>query len=173
MTDASAELTLALTTELRTLSSNVFEGNIDIRSSDKWLVGTILELGVVTGLKWADLVEGFSEIASLSPLIHGFWTDDSAIWLHMGLNVWKSTRLDRFAGSRVLSMANNEAMNSIKRMQTVKLVLIDDDYPALSSDTSIDLNGYQTMVHYLRASLRLGAADTSRVVRLLAEQGVE
>lgn len=69
-----------------------------------------------------------------STVIDGFWNGENAVWLNMGLDVSQSTRLDRFAGSRILSMANNDALDSTTLVQTVKLVeLLSHETAALTS----------------------------------------
>ena len=90
----------------------------------------------------------------------------------MGLAVWNSTRLDRFAGSRILSMANNDPIDSDKRMQTIKI----SESNTTNALELMDINHvqeYQTMVHFLRVSLRLGHSDATKIVSLLVDQGVE
>ena len=92
--------------------------------------------------------------------------------LHKGPGVWQSTRLDRFAGSQVRSVANNDAIASPKRMQT--FTLVENTQYASPTRTLIapTLDQYQTMVYLLKASPRLGPADTTEVIHLLAVNGI-
>lgn len=161
------------------LSNAIALDDIRIDEPPQWLAGTVLELSVATG-DWQEVVDILGDLSKQSPLVHGFWKDQGAIWLHMGLDVWQSTRLDRFSGSRILTAANNDPINSTKRMQTLKLVQIDSHVKRKKSTltpaatlSSVQLTVYQTMAHFLRASLRLGARDISKVVRLLAKYEVD
>ena len=61
MTTPAAELALALTTELTSLSHKVFEDEPKFRLPNQWPIGTVLKIGVVAGLEWPDLIDGFNE----------------------------------------------------------------------------------------------------------------
>lgn len=188
--DSAIELSTALADELQRACTDVFATEITFRRPRQWLVSTVLVLELNSlEIDWDTFTDGFETVSCQSPLIHGLWSDDNqAIWLHMGLDVWQSTRLDRFCGSRVLSMLNNDPIDSTKRMQTIKVVpvtddfeggdrhLIDDTDAALQPSISVkpsQLKDLQVMAHHLRASLRLRSSDVSKVIRLLANYGMD
>lgn len=90
----------------------------------------------------------------------------------MGLDPWKSTRLDRFAGSRVFSAANNESLCSADRLQTVRLSPMAEVPPA-GPNTLHEIVSYQHMAHFLGASLRIGPCGTLTVMELLMNHGAD
>ncbi|KAK3717462.1 hypothetical protein LTR37_005852 [Vermiconidia calcicola] len=131
-----------------------------------------LSAGGNVDVTYSELTPGFEVLSTQPPLIHGFWVDEEATWLHMGLDVWQSTRLDRFAGSRVRSVVDNDAIASPKRMQTLRLMEDKQYAPPKKTLITPTLGQYQTTVHFLMASLRLGRADTTELIHLLVVNGI-
>lgn len=82
-----------------------------------------IQVKLSSGLPWLDFVSAFDDAASQSDMIHGYWTTkaNDELCVLMALDVWRSTRLDRLVGSRILNMVNNDALDSPKRMQALKL----------------------------------------------------
>ena len=188
MTDVTSppDLAATLAQELASACSTIFDTEITFDCPNQWLLSTVLDLRVKTDMPWYELIEGIEEVVNHCPLVHDVWINNH-VWLHMGLDIWQSTRLDRFGGSRVLSMANNDALDSPKRVQTIRLTSATERHITrprstrkesskigLLEFTSISsLKAYQTMAHFLKASLRLSSSDISRVIRILMDNGLE
>ena len=90
----------------------------------------------------------------------------------MGLDVYRSTRIDRLRGSRVLSMLNDAPLDSEYRLQLVKV-----DFSALGPISAAGRSYYniegildqQRVTNFLAASLRLAPADVTQVIRYFNE----
>lgn len=173
--DIAKELIDALANEILEVSSLVFEEDkpLVLRRPARWIVGTVLSLQAEAAFAWDDLVERLRETTTRSSLIYGFWQGNNAVYLHMGLGVWKSTRLDRFAGSRIRSVANNAPVVSDQRMQMIRISSSPPtNFNEIVASPQV-MKEYQLMAHVLRVSLRLGPSDTGRVLGFLADHGVE
>lgn len=121
--------------------------------------------------EWETIAEQLQQLPVSSNLIYGYWADEERLYLEMGRDPWKSTRRDRFSGSRVWNTANNDALDSADRMQLIE-VMPQFDGDAMDVDVNEADEGLtcerQTMAHFLRASLRLGPVDVLTVTNLLA-----
>lgn len=91
----------------------------------------------------------------------------------MGLDVWQTTRCDRSAGSPTLSETNNDPVDSLNRMQTVRVVYRSPDRSGgLYHAPEGHANFYQTVAFMLRCMLRLGSRDVSNMIQVFAKHGV-
>lgn len=150
---------------------------VSVQSPDVWFLDTCLHLNVY-GMKreeWTHILEETQSVVASAASIHGYWTDDvDTLWLQMGRAPWKSTRIDRFSGSRVWSTVNNDSLNSADRLQLVKISRRLGDPPQEVTATHPDglIPEWQTMAHFLRMSLRLGPIDNLTVMELLVSRRV-
>lgn len=136
---------------------------------ESWLVGTELII-TVPAISWQGVQESLDSVVEFSPMIHGHWADgEDALFVLMGVDVWQSTRCDRFFGSRIHNIANNDAVASTKRMQLVRL----EARKRGKSSQHDYIDTHQLMVHVLKASARLSAPDLGLVVNLLADTDEE
>lgn len=146
--------------------------------SNNWIPGTELTIGVPTSV-WKRVRSGISERVSFSDMIHLYWSEtrgqwpvETDIYLRIGRAVWQSTRDDRFRGSRILSILNNDPIGSSNRLQTVKLVR--------GSGTGVlqyeggDIDGrhrlFHLIAHFLEISLRLSPRDIGNFIGRVSRQ---
>lgn len=141
------------------------------------------------GVAFNDAADKFDQIAQCSKFIISSWSQDDSLHAKVSPDPWKSTRVDRYSGSRIHDMGSNQAISSIDRLQKLKIVQCDNELDVsiestgvvdtamnhtCSSifDTEARFEEYQTMSLHLMASLRLSSTDVSTVLHLLAEQGL-
>jgi hypothetical protein len=169
----AAQLQQALIHELSGRIKDILGEDIAFDAPAQWLVGTVLELGVIAPPEtWMRILGELDEVLKTSSIMHGYWLDDHALWIQMGLHVWQSTRLDRYSGSRILSVSNSIPMCSFDRLQTLRLVRVNQAGTWNRDFTVLEHSDAQTMVHFLRTSLRLRVVDITRITQLLAGAGV-
>ncbi|THW85869.1 hypothetical protein D6D17_09146 [Aureobasidium pullulans] len=90
------------------------------------------------GVAFSDAADKFDQIAQCSKLIISSWVQDDSLHAKVSPNPWKSTRVDRYSGSRVHDMGNNQAISSIDRPQKIKIVRYDrsESLPLESPETA-------------------------------------
>lgn len=120
---------------------------------------------------WESFTEAIDARCHGSEKIHGHWSENDedveAVFVRMGIDVWQSTRCDRFKGSRIMSMANNDPVDSPNRLQTIKVVKASTPVEKTSVTPE-----HQLMAHFLRAGIRLNSTDISKVMRTIIDQKV-
>lgn len=86
------------------------KGTVKLEAPHEALLNTeiVVEVDISRKVRWSDILSAFAPAAALSNMIHGHWTSGDELHVVMGLDVWRSTRLDRFTGSRIVSLANND-----------------------------------------------------------------
>ncbi|CAD0026472.1 unnamed protein product [Aureobasidium pullulans] len=74
-----------------------------------------------------DVVSAFGQVAQASRFIISSWVSEDKTTLHAWVSpdAWKSTRVDRYSGSRVHDVGDNQAISSIDRPQKIKIVHYD------------------------------------------------
>ncbi|THW56963.1 hypothetical protein D6D19_10562 [Aureobasidium pullulans] len=77
------------------------------------------------GVAFSDAADKFDQIAQCSKLIISSWVQDDSLHAKVSPNPWKSTRVDRYSGSRVHDMGDTQAISSIDRPQKIKVVHCD------------------------------------------------
>ncbi|CZT21742.1 uncharacterized protein RCC_07607 [Ramularia collo-cygni] len=171
---AAVQLALELKAELQKTCGLLFPP-VDLLPT--WLLSTEMTLKLSDDDDWDLFVQELDAYASHSSKIHGHWRieDDTedAVYILMGRDVWQSTRCDRFAGSRVISVENNDAVDSTNRMQTMRVVNRSSDcnrgiYHVPAGQTTT----YQTFAHLFRTALRLGPRDTGNMIDICAKYGL-
>ncbi|KAH0341787.1 hypothetical protein KCU81_g6010, partial [Aureobasidium melanogenum] len=135
----------------------------------------VLQVGELPGgVTFDDLAASFVKVAQTSKLIISSWVaaDGTSLHAKVALDAWKSTRVDRYTGSRIHDMGNNQEIFSFNRPQTIKItpgkhhgcpnVLLEDQ----------QFQEYQTMSLHLMTSLRLSPQDNSAILHHLANHGL-
>ncbi|KAK4621630.1 hypothetical protein CLAFUW4_07400 [Fulvia fulva] len=169
MANPSQALTILFCKELSTLLSTASNNDAIRLLPDKtWLLSSVLAIHV--SIELGDVLEALDAKASSSTLIHGYWHEEQdSVYVLMGQDVWQSTRCDRHAGSRVMTMVNNDPLDSVKRMQVIKLHTVPAEPGPCPGAMEHNGTELQVLAHFLRASLRLNPFDLSIVVTALAE----
>ncbi|EME77949.1 uncharacterized protein MYCFIDRAFT_79193 [Pseudocercospora fijiensis CIRAD86] len=140
------------------------------RASKYWILDTVLELKI-DPRRGLDFILRLGDRVANSSRIHGFWLEDggSTVFIRMGEDFWQSTRCDMFQGSRAISAANNDPVDSPRRIQTVR-VFCGKSIRELEWRFTKE---HEIMAHFLRISLRLNHRDITIVMRSLAGIGAK
>ncbi|THY37119.1 hypothetical protein D6C99_09911 [Aureobasidium pullulans] len=112
-----------------------------------------------------DVVSAFGQVAQASRFIISSWVSEDKATLHARVSpdAWKSTRVDRYSGSRVHDVGDNQAISSIDRPQKIKIVHYDRREGLLvespESTNPRSLGTTQTSIG--RSSTRASSGDSS------------
>ena len=159
---SASELAQLLASELSKECSAVLERSIGIHVQDSWVLGTLLHL-YVDKSEQDDMIDCFIDVIARSSCSHAFWVDEDTIWVRAGLDAYRSTRLDRYAGSRVYTMTNSAPIDSVNRLQLIKIEFHDSPGDNCSGMYLANID-QQRMAVFLTTSLRLSPQDASVVV---------
>lgn len=141
----------------------------------EWIMGTVLSIGVSSPQGWKSLLSTIDGVMRTSGIVRDAsisqWKD--AVLLEMVLSGWAHTRTDRNRGSPILSVCNGENADSTSVPQRVRVIPAYKIIPILNKSLNIRMgtryDEYQLLAHFLRLSLRLGAADTGTFLELLCQ----
>ena len=162
---SASELAQLFASELSKQCSAVLGRPINIHVQDVWILGTTLHL-YVDESDQDDLTDCFIDVIARSSYSHAFWIDENSIWVRAGLDAYRSTRLDRYAGSRVYTMTNSAPIDSFNRLQ---LIEIEFNHPPANACSGMHVTNtdQQRMAVFLTTALRLSPRDASVVLGFL------